>query len=140
MARQGFRPALLLSALLLGSLPALPADAPAPSHEVSRSNGSDLGKAPAPRKAKAKKEKPATAAETQVVLGDGFIVQNSLRVYLGRPAAISLYNARGQLLYHAESSRPMETVPLNGVNAGFLYLTLRAGQLELTKKLVYSGK
>ena len=85
-------------------------------------------------------EKAKSAKSPRASLGDAFIAQNAVRVYLGRPMTISLHNARGQLLYHLESSRPMEVLPLNGVNTGFLYVTLRAGQLELTKKLVYSGK
>lgn len=145
MEKQGYRSALLLSALLLGALPIQASDAPAnstataPAATESKAKEAKEERAavPAPKpEAKA----PAAKKESKPALGDGFIVQNALRVYLGRPAVISLHNARGQLLYHAESSRPMELVPLTGVNAGFLYLTLRAGQLELTKKLVYSGK
>ena len=73
-------------------------------------------------------------------LGDGLIAQNALRIYLNRPAIITVHDSRGQLLYHIESVRPMEYLPLSGVHTGFLYLTLRAGRLETTKKLIYSGK
>jgi hypothetical protein len=83
------------------------------------------------------KSKPAIRQET---LGEAFITQNTLQVYLDRPVSVSLYNARGQLLYHFDSFRPLETLPLKGVNAGFLYITLRAGLLETTQKLVYTGK
>lgn len=73
-------------------------------------------------------------------LGDAFIFQNTLQVLLNRPMSISLYNAQGQLVYHQESQRKAETIPLQGTQAGFLYLTLRSGNLELTKKLLYTGR
>lgn len=95
------------------------------------------------------KPSPANAAQTQppvakevpkVSLGDGFISQNTLRIYLDIPATISVFNTRGQLVYHLESQQKMVLVPLQGIPTGFLYLTLRSGQNELTKKLVYTGK
>lgn len=84
-------------------------------------------------------EKPKAAAATES-LGEAFIAQSSLRIYLNRPAVISLHDARGQTLFHLETSRPTEVLPLAGLPTGFLYLTLRSGQIELTKKLVYTGK
>lgn len=116
LAMTGLRMAGVAGFLLLGAASAHATDAP------------DKSKAPA---------KPALTAES---LGDAFITQNSLRIYLSRPAAISLHNARGQTLFQLESARPTEVLPLAGLPTGFLYLTLRSGQLELTKKLVYSGK
>jgi hypothetical protein len=35
---------------------------------------------------------------------------------------------------------PVETVPLAGITTGFVYLTVRAGKTEATRKLVYTGK
>lgn len=112
MVKHGFPSALTLAFLLLGSASAYAADAP-------------------------DKTKASIATES---LGDAFIAQNSLRIYLSRPATISLYDARGQTLFHLESTRPTEALPLAGLPTGFLYLTLRAGPIELTKKLVYTGK
>jgi hypothetical protein len=94
------------------------------------------------------KPSPANASQTQapvkdvpkVTLGDGFISQNTLRIYLDAPVAISVFNTRGQLVYHLDSQQKMVLVPLQGIPTGFLYLTLRSGQNELTKKLVYTGK
>lgn len=135
----GSVPALLVSAPFKGSLRAL-------SHALLAcsllcASGVSAAGGAAQSKGKSQAEpKAAPASEARPLLGDGFIVQNSVRVYLGRPATVTLHNARGQQLFHLESSRPMETIPLQGVDAGFLYLTLRAGTIELTKKLVYSGK
>lgn len=84
-------------------------------------------------------EKPKAAAVAES-LGEAFIAQSSLRIYLSRPASISLHDARGQTLFQLESNRPAEVLPLAGLPTGFLYLTLRSGQIELTKKLVYTGK
>jgi len=73
-------------------------------------------------------------------LGDAFIFQNTLQVFLDRPLTLSLYNAQGQLVYHQDSQRKVETIPLQGIQAGFLYLTMRSGNAELTKKLLYTGR
>ncbi|HLP42699.1 MAG TPA: hypothetical protein VK465_14410 [Fibrobacteria bacterium] len=81
-----------------------------------------------------------SAREDRESLGDAVITQNFLRVFLNRPAAVTVHNVQGRQIFQLESSRPMESLPLAGVPTGFLYLTLRAGSLELTKKLVYSGK
>jgi len=78
--------------------------------------------------------------ETIPALGDAFIAQNELRIFLNRPAAISVFNARGQMVFHLDSHRAWESVPLSGVTTGFLYLTVREGQVESTKKFVYTGK
>jgi hypothetical protein len=76
----------------------------------------------------------------QPVLGEAFVAQNVLFVRLNHPASITLFNARGELLLHTDSARNSEAFPLAGVNAGFLYVTLRSGNVELTQKLVYTGK
>jgi hypothetical protein len=86
------------------------------------------------------KPKAPAKESAKASLGDAFIAQNTLRIYLDRPVSISVFNARGQLVFHQESQRQMEVVPLQGMPTGFLYLTLRAGQNELTKKLLYTGK
>lgn len=153
MRKQGITSAISLSVLLLSSSGASGAESPGKTaRSVSGPNREAVGQPKASiavevksAESKALAAKPesksAVKAKTaKVALGDGFIAQNAVRVYLGRPMTISLHNARGQLLYHLESSRPMEALPLSGVNAGFLYLTLRAGSQELTKKLVYSGR
>jgi len=95
---------------------------------------------PAAKKAASQADGAATQAAAKPILGEAFIAQNQLQVYLNRPAAIFVYNARGQQIFHSDSQASMESVPLLGVNSGFLYLTVRAGQTELTKKLVYTGK
>lgn len=96
--------------------------------------------AAAANESKPVKPKAKPVAEKTVLLGSGSIVQNDLFVRLSRPASISLFNARGELLFHLDSFRNSESFPLAGVNAGFLYLTLRAGSVEQTQKLVYTGK
>jgi hypothetical protein len=84
--------------------------------------------------------KPASKPASKPALGDGIIAQNTLRIYLSRPATVTVHNARGQLLFHVDSSRPAEYLPLSGVDAGFLYLTFRSGPQETVRKLIYSGK
>lgn len=74
------------------------------------------------------------------ILADAFIAQSVLRVYLNRPASISVYNSRGQQVFHLDSGLPVEAVPLQGVSTGFVYLTVRTAQGEMTKKLVFTGK
>lgn len=86
------------------------------------------------------KPQSAVAPDVKPLLGEAFIVQNHLQVYLNRPAAIYVYNARGQQVFHTDSHSALESVPLLGMSTGFLYLTVRSGQTELTKKLVYTGK
>lgn len=83
---------------------------------------------------------PIAKEVPKVILGDAFITQNTLRIYLDVAASISVFNTRGQLVYHLDSEKKLVLVPLQGIPTGFLYLTLRSGQNELTKKLVYSGK
>lgn len=141
MVKRGLLPAFTLSALLLGAAGAFAADAAQADKTPSVAAPAAEAKAEAPGKpAKGKAAKPKPPVDARETLGDAFIAQSSLRVWLGRPAVISLHNARGQLLFHLESARPMEVLPLAGINAGYLYLTLRAGNLEMTKKLVYAGK
>jgi hypothetical protein len=96
--------------------------------------------APYPSSINAKSVKPKARPAAKVELGEGSVVQNELFVRLNRPVSISLFNTRGELLFHMDSFRVSESFPLAGVNAGFLYLTLRAGSVETTQKLVYTGK
>ncbi len=106
-----------------------------------------LIQASAPKGAPAQGNPEGTSApQTQAapapkpILADAFIAQTILRVYLNRPAAIFVYNSRGQQVYHLDSNGPMEAVPLLGMNTGFIYLTVRTAQGEMTKKLVFTGK
>jgi len=73
-------------------------------------------------------------------LADAFIAQGSLHVFLDRPASVTVYNARGQQIFHRDSHGPVETVPLLGATTGFVYLTVRAEKAEATRKLIYTGK
>lgn len=82
---------------------------------------------------------PAAAA-VKTALADAFIAQSVLRIYLERPAAVSVFNSRGQLMFHVDSRRELETMPLQGISTGFIYLVVRTAQGELTRKLVYTGK
>ncbi|HKP97083.1 MAG TPA: hypothetical protein VJ385_15140 [Fibrobacteria bacterium] len=82
----------------------------------------------------------AARSAPKPILAEAFIAQTVLRVYLDRPAAIFVYNSRGQQVFHLDSRRPMEAVPLQGLSTGFVYLTVRTAQGEVTKKLVYTGK
>lgn len=79
-------------------------------------------------------------SEAKSPLSDAFIAQGTLRVFLDHPASVTVYNARGQQVYHRDSMGPVETVPLQGITTGFVYLTVRAGKTEATRKLVYTGK
>src|SRR6478609_6022166 len=65
-------------------------------------------------------------------LSDAFIAQGSLHVYLDRPASVTVYNARGQQIFHRDSHATVETVPLQGATTGFVYLTVRAEKSEAT--------
>ena len=112
MVKHGFLSALALATLYFGTSPASASESP-------------------------EKPKPAVTIES---LGEAFIAQSSLRIYLNRPASISLHDARGQILFQLETARPAEVLPLSGFPTGFLYLTLRSGSFEQTKKLVYTGK
>lgn len=97
---------------------------------------------PAPAKA----SPAADPSNTQVTqdakspLSDAFIAQGFLRVFLNHPASVTVYNIRGQQVFHRDSMGPVETVPLQGLTTGFVYLTVRAGKVEATRKLVYTGK
>ncbi len=73
-------------------------------------------------------------------LGEASVANQVLRVVLHSPAQLSLFNARGQLLYRAEGRKGLEIVPLKSVEFGFLYLTLRQGQVEQSFRLLYNGK
>lgn len=133
------------SAALSGSPAALPGktavSAPAkaakskPSAPASNGNflaSGNLQGTESPQSAPAGTSKPA--------LAEAFIAQTVLRVYLNRPAAIFVYNSRGQQVYHLDSQRAVEAVPLQGMSTGFVYLTVRTAQGEMTKKLIFTGK
>jgi hypothetical protein len=78
--------------------------------------------------------------EAKSPLSDAFIAQGSLHVFLERPASVTVYNARGQQIFHRDTHAAFETVPLQGATTGFVYLTVRAEKAEATRKLVYTGK
>jgi hypothetical protein len=96
--------------------------------------------------APAKPSPAAAPGNTQVTseakspLTDAFIAQGSLHVFLERPASVTVYNARGQQIFHRDSHAALEVVPLHGATTGFVYLTVRAEKSEATRKLVYTGK
>ena len=130
MNRQDKVPALSVPAVLVlaGALAAPAADFP-----IFDLSAMPMSAVQGPVKARVDDKAPASdPAESRDALGDAFIFQNTLRIYLSRPAAVTVYNARGQLLHHVETSSSLEVLPLSSVNTGFLYLTIRAGQLELT--------
>lgn len=85
---------------------------------------------------------PGTPAQEspKPALAEAFIAQTVLRVYLNHPASLYVYNSRGQQIYRLDTQRPMEAVPLQGMSTGFVYLTVRTAQGEMTKKLVFTGK
>jgi photosystem II stability/assembly factor-like uncharacterized protein len=83
--------------------------------------------------------KPQTAIAVQS-LGEAAISNQVLRIVLRSSAQISLYNARGQMLYQGESQRGVATLPLKSIDFGFLFLTLRQGQVEQTLRLLHNGK
>ena len=80
------------------------------------------------------------APDPKPLLSDAFIAQNVLRVYLNHPASVSVYNSRGQQVFHLDTQRNAESIRLQGITTGFVYLVVRAGPVEMTKKLVYMGK
>lgn len=87
--------------------------------------------------------KPSNTPVTQEAkppLADAFIAQGLLRVYLDRPATVTVFDLSGRQIFQRESQSLVETVPLQGITTGFVYLTVRAGKLEATRKLVYMGK
>jgi len=95
---------------------------------------------PAPASPEAKPGNTQVTSEAKSPLSDAFIAQGTLRVYLDRPAAVTVYNARGQQIFHRDSHAALETIPLQRITTGFVYLTVRAGKVEATRKLVYTGK
>jgi hypothetical protein len=99
----------------------------------------DTGSAPAKASPAAKPGSTQVTSEKSP-LSDAFIAQGSLHVYLDRPASVTVYNARGQQIFHRDSHATVETVPLQGATTGFVYLTVRAEKSEATRKLVYTGK
>lgn len=128
-------------------LPAL-AESPQPAPAVKwvTQAKSQKAKTPAKEKVSAVSKDAGPAKEKTAVgipgdpLGDGFISLGILHITLNRPASITLHNVGGQQLFHLDSFRSSEIFPLHGINAGFLYLTIRSGKNEFTKKLVYTGK
>jgi hypothetical protein len=95
---------------------------------------------PAQGAPEAKPGNTQVTSDSKSPLSDAFIAQGTLRVFLDHPASVTVYNARGQQVYHRDSMGPVETVPLQGITTGFVYLTVRAGKTEATRKLVYTGK
>jgi hypothetical protein len=85
------------------------------------------------------KEKPTQQGATQH-LGEAAISNQVLRIVLSSSAHISLFNARGQLLYQMDGQRGVESLPLKSIDFGFLYLTLRHGQVEQSFRLLHNGK
>jgi hypothetical protein len=96
--------------------------------------------APAQNAPEARPGNTQATSDLKSPLSDAFIAQGTLRVFLDHPASVTVYNARGQQVYHRDSMGPVETVPLQGITTGFVYLTVRAGKTEATRKLVYTGK
>jgi len=96
--------------------------------------------APAKPSPEAKPGNTQVTSEAKSPLTDAFIAQGSLHVFLERPASVTVYNARGQQIFHRDSHATVETVPLQGATTGFVYLTVRAEKAEATRKLVYTGK
>ena len=107
---------------------------------VSIGEGKPVVAAPVAPAAPVGKAVPASPEKTKPALDEGVILQNILRIRLDRPVSISVLNVRGQLVFHLDSQRRMESVPLTGMPTGFLYLTLRSGPDEITQKLLYTGK
>lgn len=152
MVKHALLPALSLASLFVLAQPASAAEtgARAPKSDAANASAAVQPRVPAkppaaPANPTAKSDakpaaNPAAKLAAKPALGDGIIAQNTLRIYLNRPATVTVHNARGQLLFHVDSSRPAEYLPLSGVHAGFLYLTFRSGPLETTRKLIYSGK
>lgn len=136
MVKHAWLPALALASLCVLARAASSAETGARTPKTKPATVSAAAKSKAPATAPQAPAKPAAKPS----LGDGIIAQNTLRIYLSRSATVTVHNARGQLLFHVDSSRPTEYLPLSGVHAGFLYLTLRSGSLETTRKLLYSGK
>ncbi len=83
---------------------------------------------------------PASKVEKSAALGEAIILQNTLRISLNQPTSISLYNSRGQLVFQKDTQAQIEDIPLQGMLSGFLYLTLRSGSLEVSRKFLYTGK
>jgi hypothetical protein len=122
---------------------AAPAAAPAKSAPAAKAKPKAQAPLPAPGNPAGSGNAQSTvepAAAPKPVLAEAFIAQGVLRIYLNRPASVHVYNCRGQQVFHIESQRALETVPLQGVNTGFIYLTVRTTQGEMTKKLVFTGK
>lgn len=82
----------------------------------------------------------AEASQATQSLGEAAISNQVLRIVLRSQAQISLYNARGQMLYQGESQRGVATLPLKSIDFGFLFLTLRQGHAEQTVRLLHNGK
>jgi hypothetical protein len=111
----------------------VPAAAPSPNAQVNESQATEAPKAPGSGASN-------PSAASKAALADAYIAQNLLRVYLGQPAAVAVYNSQGQQVAHLDSRRAMEAIPLQGITTGFIYLTVRTAQGETAKKLVYTRK
>jgi hypothetical protein len=95
---------------------------------------------PSPEKKALPEAKPAAIAETDKSLGQAYIANQVLRLEMALPAKISLFNSRGQLLYSGEGRTGLELIPLRRIEFGFLFLTLRQGQVEQSFRLLHNGK
>lgn len=127
-------------AVVVSKAPAVSAKASKP--KALPAAGSPTGGLPAPGNFQGASAPGQEAVQPapKPVLADAFIAQSVLRVFLNRPAAIFVFNSRGQQVFHLDSRRPMEAMPLLGITTGFVYVTVRTAQGETTKKLVYTGK
>ena len=137
--------ALTLLAASLGwpgtAVPAKPATAPIALSD--RPAAAQAAEAPAPADPSAlpgSNAQVTQAPDPKPLLSDAFIAQSVLRVYLNHPASVSVYNSRGQQVFHLDTQKDAETIRLQGITTGFVYLVVRAGPVEMTKKLVYTGK
>jgi hypothetical protein len=136
-------PAVSAASTLVSTSALSPVPSPAKSPSVAKAKPKVAQAAPTQRNAQGSGTLQGTvepSALPKPVLADAFIAQTVLRVYLNRPASVSVYNSRGQQVFHAESQRTLESVPLTGITTGFFYLTVRSGHTETTRKLLYTGK
>ncbi len=105
--------------------------------EIPLEGSAETAKETAPREVRL--EKPESGISLSGMKVEASVMQNAVRVYSSRPATLSLYNASGQLLYRGDQQKPIQMISLQGVNPGFLYLSVRDGQMETVRKLVFTG-
>ena len=82
----------------------------------------------------------ANPTYTAPVLAEATIQNQTLHIGLRQGGMVLLYNSRGQLIYRMEAHRGLESIPLKGIDFGFLFLTVRQGKLETTLRLLHNGK